>query len=160
MLTEGRKYNAEKALELGLVHDLAQSKEELIEKAIEWINSNPQVQQPWDTKAYRLPGGLPSSPKLAPILAIAPALIRKKTKGVFPAPELILATMVEGALVDFDTASRIESRHFVELVCSPISKNMINTFWYQLNSIKSGLGRPQDIAKRKSSKKLLFWVQG
>lgn len=151
-LTEGRKYNAEKALKLGLVHDLAQSKKVLMERAIEWINSNPQIQQPWDMKAYRMPGGLPSSPKLAHILAIAPALIRKKTKGVFPAPELILSTMVEGALVDFDTASRIESRHFVELVCSPISKNMINTFWYQLNLIKSGIGRPQEIDKKKFKK--------
>ncbi|MAD59992.1 MAG: 3-hydroxyacyl-CoA dehydrogenase, partial [Myxococcales bacterium] len=152
LLTEGKKYDAKSALELGLVHDVASSKSELIERAQAWIESHPQVQQPWDVKGYRIPGGSPTSPKLAPILAIAPALIRKKTKGVFPAPELILATMVEGALVDFDTASRIESRHFVELVCSPVTKNMINAFWYQLNEIKSGLGRPQNIAPKKFKK--------
>lgn len=152
LLTEGKKYDANKALELGLVHEVADSKIELLKRAQAWIESHPQVQQPWDIKGYRMPGGTPTSPKLAPILAIAPALIRKKTKGVFPAPELILATMVEGALVDFDTASRIESRHFVELVCSPITKNMVNAFWYQLNEIKSGLGRPDDLAQKKFKK--------
>ena len=152
LLTEGRKYNAEAALDLGLIHDVVSSKEKVLERAKAWIESNPQIQQPWDMKGYRMPGGLPSSPKVAPMLAIAPAMIRKKTKGVFPAPEMILSTMVEGALVDFDTACRIESRHFVELVCSPVAKSMINAFWYQLNEINSGVGRPQGIGRRQFKK--------
>lgn len=145
LLTEGRKFSAKEALSLGLIHEIVDSREMILDRAKAWISDHPQAQQVWDMKGYRMPGGLPTSPKVAPMLAIAPAMIRKKTKGVFPAPEAILSAMVEGALVDFDTASRIESRHFVALVCSPVAKNMINAFWYQLNEINSGMGRPQNV---------------
>ena len=152
LLTEGKKYTAEKALNIGLIHEIVDSSEDLLKKAIEWIHDHPQAEQLWDKKGYRLPGGSPASPKLAPLLAIAPAMVRKKTKGVYPAPEVILATMVEGALVDFETACRIESRYFVHLVCHPVAKNMISAFWYQLNEISSGVGRPKGQETRKFNK--------
>ena len=57
-----------------------------------------------------MPGGTPASPKIAGMLAVAPAMLAQKTRGLYPAPEAILAAMVEGALVDFDTALRIEAR--------------------------------------------------
>ena len=128
LLTEGRKYDAEQALKLNLIHEALPAGVDLYARALELIEANPKVSQPWDEKGYRLPGGAPSSPKVAPMLAVAPAMLHQKTKGVFPAPKAILCAMVEGALVDFDTACRIESRYFVELVCGQVSKNMINTF--------------------------------
>ena len=39
-----------------------------------------------------------------------------------PAPRAIMAAAVEGAQVDFDTASRIESRYFTELATGPIAR--------------------------------------
>ena len=70
-------------------------------------------EQPWDDKGYKMPGGTPSSPGLAAILPSFPALLRKQLKGApMPAPRAILDAAVEGAQVDFDTASRIESRYF------------------------------------------------
>src|SRR5690554_8022722 len=90
-----------------------------------------------------MPGGTPSNPKVAQMLAIAPAMLRAKTKGCYPAPEAIMSAAVEGAQVDFDTAQRIESRYFTQLVTSQIAKNMIGTFWFQLNDIKAGQSRPQ-----------------
>ena len=57
-----------------------------------------------------MPGGTPQSPKLAAFLPAFPALLRQQTKGaVYPAQRAILSAAVEGASVDFDTASRIES---------------------------------------------------
>jgi 3-hydroxyacyl-CoA dehydrogenase/enoyl-CoA hydratase/3-hydroxybutyryl-CoA epimerase len=116
------------------------------------MEANPEAKQPWDESGYRMPGGNPNSPKLAPILAGAPAMLRQKTKGVFPAPEAILSAMVEGALLSFEAACRVESRYFVQLVCSPVAKNMINTFWYQLNEVKAGVGRPAEIPLSKVNK--------
>ena len=55
-----------------------------------------------------MPGGTPSDPKIAAMLSVAPAMLRQKTRGLYPAPEVALAAMVEGAQVDFDTALRIE----------------------------------------------------
>lgn len=151
-LTEGKSFNPQKGMELGLIHQLADSAEEMIEKATAWILANPESAQPWDQKGYKIPGGTPSSPKVAGMLAATSAILKKQTKGVLPAPESILCTMVEGAQVDFDTASRIESRYFAELVSGKIAKNMINTFWFQLNEIKAGGGRPNGIAPRKFEK--------
>ena len=78
--------------------------------ALAWIDAHPDATQPWDRKDYRMPGGTPASPKIAAALAVAPAVLAQKTRGLYPATQAILAAMVEGALVDYDTAMRIEAR--------------------------------------------------
>ena len=83
---------------------------------------------------------------------VAPAMIRKESKGIYPAPAAILAAAVEGAQVDFETASRIESRYFASLGAGQISHNMINAFWTQLNQIKKGQSRPQNVPPQPSKK--------
>ena len=151
-LLEGQQFKPEKGLELGLINEVVESPEAMLTAAIDWIKQTPAATQPYDVKGYKVPGGLPTQPALARMLPIAPAMIRAKTKGTLPAPESILAVMVEGLQVDIDTAMRIESRYFVELVCSQVAKNMINTFWYQLNEIKAGAARPKNIERKKVQK--------
>lgn len=141
-LTEGKQFNAQAGRKSGLIDALASSTEHMLNMATEWILAHQRVCQPWDEKHYKLPGGAPSTPKVAQKLAVLPAMLRTKTKGVLPAPESIVAAMVEGAQVDFDTATRIESRYFVELACTQVAKNMINTFWFEFNQIKAGGSRP------------------
>src|SRR5690606_1135671 len=152
LLMEGKQFGVDKARSLGLIHDVADSADELLEKAMGWIKANPKSQQPFDVKGYKIPGGDPKTPAVAQVLAIAPAMLRDKTKGCYPAPEAIMAAAVEGAQVDVDTALTIESRYFTYLATSQISKNMIGTFWHGLNAIKSGASRPKDIAKWKATK--------
>jgi 3-hydroxyacyl-CoA dehydrogenase/enoyl-CoA hydratase/3-hydroxybutyryl-CoA epimerase len=60
--------------------------------------------------------------------------------------------MVEGAQVDFDTASRIESRYFANLATGQVAKNMIGAFWFQLNQINAGKSRPPDVPPQKTRK--------
>ncbi|SDY52831.1 3-hydroxyacyl-CoA dehydrogenase NAD-binding domain-containing protein [Acinetobacter kyonggiensis] len=151
-LMEGKQFGVDKAKSLGLIHDTAESEQELLDKAIAWIKANPISQQPFDVKGYKIPGGDPKTPAVAQMLAIAPAMLRDKTKGCYPAPEAIMAAAVEGAQVDVDTALTIESRYFTYLATSQISKNMIGTFWHGLNAIKSGASRPKDITKWKATK--------
>ncbi len=145
-LLEGKKVRPQQALQAGLVHELAADRDELLAKSRTWILANPNAKQPWDNKAYQIPGGTPSSPKVAQMLAIAPSILRSKTQGCFPAPEKILCAAVEGAQVDFDTAHLIETRYFTELVTGQVAKNMIGTFWFQLNEINAGSSRPQGFA--------------
>jgi len=144
-LMEGKQSNPEKALKAGLIHDIAEDSDDLMAKAKAWILENPKSQQPWDVKGYKLPGGAPSHPAVAQKLAIVPSILRQKTKGCYPAPEKILAAAVEGAQVGFDHACTIESRYFTELTTSQVAKNMIGTFWFQLNEIKAGGSRPNGI---------------
>ncbi len=145
-LLEGKKVRPQQALQAGLINALARDRDELLAKSRAWILANPVARQPWDSKAYQIPGGTPSDPKVAQMLAIAPSILRSKTHGCFPAPEKILCAAVEGAQVDFDTAHLIETRYFTELVTGQVAKNMIGTFWFQLNEINAGSSRPQGFA--------------
>ncbi|ARB26516.1 enoyl-CoA hydratase/isomerase family protein [Pseudomonas tolaasii] len=145
-LLEGKKVRPQQALQAGLVNELALSRDELLAKSRAWILANPEGKQPWDTKGFQIPGGAPSNPKVAQMLAIAPSILRSKTQGCFPAPEKILCAAVEGAQVDFDTAQLIETRYFTELVTGQVAKNMIGTFWFQLNEINAGGSRPKGFA--------------
>ena len=151
-LMEGKQFGVEKAKSLGLIQDTADSEQELMDKAIAWVKANPKSQQPFDVKGYKIPGGTPSSPQVAQVLAIAPAMLRDKTKGCYPAPEAIMSAAVEGAQVDVDTALTIESRYFTYLATGQVAKNMIGTFWHGLNAIKSGESRPKEPAKWQATK--------
>ena len=155
-ILESKLFPPREALELGLVHELVPDASALRPAALAWIEkhagSAAPAHYPWDDKNYKMPGGTPSNPKIAGMLSVAPAVLRQKTRGLYPAPEYALAAMVEGAQVDFDTALRIESRYLAKLIASPVAKNMINTFFFNMNAIKSGQSRPQDIPRWKPQK--------
>lgn len=151
-LMEGKQVNPERALKAGIIGELADDADDLMAKAKAWIKANPKAVQPWDVKGYKLPGGAPSHPALAQKLVIIPSILRQKSKGCYPAPECILSAAVEGAQVTFDSACTIESRYFTELATSQIAKNMIGTFWFQLNEVKAGGSRPDNIPKYKTKK--------
>jgi 3-hydroxyacyl-CoA dehydrogenase / enoyl-CoA hydratase / 3-hydroxybutyryl-CoA epimerase len=144
VLAKGQRHKPAAALEIGLVDELVGSREEAMERARAWIDSGPEPRQPWEAPGYRIPGGTPSSPKLAAVLPAFPANLRKQLKGApMPAPRNILAAAVEGAQVDVDTALRIESRYFIELVVGQVSKNMTKAFFFDMQTIGSGASRPQ-----------------
>ena len=142
-LGEGKKVAPSQALADGLIHELATDKNHLIEKAKAWIAANPTAIQPWDSRDYKMPGGAPNTPKVASVLPVAPAMLAKKTHNNYPAPLAIMCVAVEGALVDFDTATRIESRYFAHLASGKVAKNMIKVFWTQLNALNAGGSRPK-----------------
>ena len=151
-ILESKLFGPREALELGLVHELVADAGELRGKALAWIAANTTAVQPWDEKNYKMPGGALNSPAIAGALAVAPAMIKKTSRGLYPAPEYALAAMVEGAQVDFDTALRIESRYLARLIVSPVAKNMINTFFFNMNAIKSGQSRPKGVPRYKPAR--------
>ena len=151
-ILESKLFGPREALELGLVHELVTDAAQLRDKALAWIAANATAVQPWDEKNYKMPGGALNSPAIAGALAVAPAMIKKTSRGLYPAPEYALAAMVEGAQVDFDTALRIESRYLARLIVSPVAKNMINTFFFNMNAIKSGQSRPKGVPRYKPAR--------
>jgi len=151
-LMEGRLFGPREALELGLVQGLAGSADELRALALAWIAEHPDAVQPWDRGDYKMPGGTPANPKIAAALAVAPAMLAAKTQGLYPAPQAILETMVESALVDYDTATRIESRKLAKIMVGQNAKNMIGAFFFDLNAIKTGRSRPAGFARWKPAK--------
>src|SRR5699024_5958065 len=136
------KFKAADAKTLGLIDELAPTAE-LEARAKAWIKDNPEAAQPWDVKGFTIPGGSPSSPKPAAMRPGLPAMLRRQTKGApRPAPRAVLAAAVEGASVDIDTALSVESRYFVHLTHTPVAKNMIQAFFFDLGHINSGGSRP------------------
>ncbi|MFJ8673962.1 3-hydroxyacyl-CoA dehydrogenase NAD-binding domain-containing protein [Streptomyces sp. NPDC093589] len=153
VLLQGTQYNATRARDNGLIHEVAATPEELLARARAFVDEHPESQQPWDVKGYRIPGGTPAQPKFAANLPAFPANLKKQVNGApYPAPRNILAAAVEGSQVDFETAQTIEARYFVELVTGQISKNMIQAFFFDLQAVNSGANRPKDIASRKVEK--------
>ncbi|WP_030441609.1 3-hydroxyacyl-CoA dehydrogenase NAD-binding domain-containing protein [Actinoplanes subtropicus] len=143
-LLTGRRMRPQDAQENGLVDEIAATPAELITRAKDWIGKNPGAAQPWDRPGYRMPGGTPATPKLAAQLPAFAATLRKQLKGNrLPAPEAILATAVEGAQVDFETAQLIETRHLITLLTGRIAKNMMGALFFDLRAVNGGLARPR-----------------
>jgi len=145
IITQGEELTAAQALEVGLVNELATSREELIQKSRAWCLTHPKAAQPWDGPDFRIPGGDSKHPSIVQLLAIAPSMANAKAHGNYPAITHIMSCLFEGGLLDFDVACQVESRYFAACVMSQASKNMIGTLWHQLNSIKKGQSRPRDL---------------
>ena len=145
LLLQGQRVRPDKALEMGLISEVVSSPEELLPAAKAWIADNPEASQPWDVKGYKIPGGTPSTPKLAQNLPAFPSNLRKQLKGAnYPAPKAIMAVAVEGAQVDVDSAFAIEGRYFTNLAVGPVAKNMIQAFFFDLQSVSGPRGRAAD----------------
>jgi 3-hydroxyacyl-CoA dehydrogenase/enoyl-CoA hydratase/3-hydroxybutyryl-CoA epimerase len=160
LLLQGQRVRPQKGKEIGIVDELVATPEELIPAAKRWIDTTAggePVQQPWDVKGYKIPGGTPSTPALAQNLPAFPANLRKQLKGAnYPAPHHIMAAAVEGAQVDFDNASEIEGRYFVDLVTGQVAKNMIQAFFFDLQRATGDRGRPAEIETFKPSKMVVL----
>ncbi|MCX3059902.1 3-hydroxyacyl-CoA dehydrogenase NAD-binding domain-containing protein [Streptomyces beihaiensis] len=149
VLLQGTQYSPKRALENGLVHEVAATREEMLDKARAFIDAHPESHQPWDAPGYKIPGGTPASPKFAANLPAFPANLKKQLNGApYPAPRNILAAAVEGSQVDFETALTIEARYFTELVTGQTAKNMIQAFFFDLQAVNSGANRPKGVEPR------------
>jgi 3-hydroxyacyl-CoA dehydrogenase/enoyl-CoA hydratase/3-hydroxybutyryl-CoA epimerase len=146
LLTEGKQLRPEQALAAGLLHELADTPEQMLAQAKAWIAENPSSAQPFDAKGYTIPGG--TIREAGMMLAAVPAMLVKKTHGTMPAPEAIISVAVESMQVDVDTALRTETAYLAELAAGQVAKNMIGAFFFQLNEINGGGSRPKGPEKR------------
>ncbi len=148
-LSAGKKFKAEQALAKGWVDELVDSEEAMHASAKAWLLANPKACQPWDEKGFKIPAGAPNdkeiSRELAGLFYFGPVNVMNNTINNFPAPKAIMACVNDVASVDFDTAEKIEARYFMSLMTSQVAKNMIRTFFFQLNDINNGISRPKGI---------------
>ncbi len=153
VLVQGQRMKPAHAQSVGIVDDVVPA-DQVLAKAYDWIREyDGDAKQPWDREGYRMPGGTPSNPKLAAFLPAFPANLRKQLKGApYPAPRAILSAAVEGAEVDFETATRIESRYLVSLATGQIAKNMIQAFFFDLQAVNGGASRPDGVPAYRARK--------
>ena len=143
LILQGKELRATAALKAGLVDALAADAEDLRAQALRFIETHPKAKQPWDTKGSKIPGPQPDSPDARNMLMAASGMLRKKTAGVFQAPERALSAISEGLKLDIDTALDVEARYFVELALSDACKDMIRTLWFSRNAAMKHEGLPR-----------------
>ena len=147
VLSSGHRYTPTEAQEAGLVDALALNNEDMMDQAREWLLSTREGRRPWDIPQQTIPFGAATDPQIAALIRTLAAELTKQTYNNFHAPQAILNTLAEGSKVDFDTACRIESRYFTQLMLNEQSKNMMKVFWFDTNSIKAGANRPKGYGK-------------
>ncbi len=147
LISQGKQLVAPKALEAGLVHELAADEEGMAKKARAWLLANPDAQQPWEVPGYSIPGGGPEDEVTQGLTYFGPVNVMNQTKGNMTAPQVIIAAVIDTARVDYATAHKIEARYFQRLLLDQVSRNMMTTFFVQMNQLDAGASRPEGIAK-------------
>ena len=147
LISQGKQLVAQKALEKGLLHELAATEEEMAAKAKSWIRDNPEAKQPWEEPGYSIPGGGPDDEATQGLTYFGPVNVMNQTKGNMTAPQVIIAAVIDTARVDYATAHIIEARYFQRLLLDQVSRNMMTTFFVQMNQLDAGASRPDGIDK-------------
>ena len=144
-LLEGKLHSVAEAKALGLIDEVCSDP---MGRAKAWIlnASDQDLLKPWDARGYKMPGGAPYHPAGFMIFVGASAMVNGKTQGVYPAAKALLSAIYEGAQVPFDTALKIEARHFTSVLLDPSSSNMIRTLFINKGALEKGAARPAKIA--------------
>ncbi|CAM5512682.1 3-hydroxyacyl-CoA dehydrogenase NAD-binding domain-containing protein [Mycolicibacterium aubagnense] len=151
MLTSGKNLTAQKAKAMGLIHEIAEPAK-LIETAKAMIRNGLKPVAPWDEKGFKLPGGPVYSVAGANLWPPAIAILRRETYGNYPAAMAILKCAYEGLLVPFDTALKIETRYFTEILQTKEAAAMIRSLFVSLQELNKGARRPEGIPDTKFKK--------
>jgi 3-hydroxyacyl-CoA dehydrogenase/enoyl-CoA hydratase/3-hydroxybutyryl-CoA epimerase len=153
-LLEGKTPNPTKARAGGLIDEVV-APGALLTAAKDWARTAGEAAavKPWDQKGFKLPGGAPYTAPGFPVFLGAVAMTHGKSKGAYPAPKAMLSAVYEGALVDFDTALRIEARWFTSVLMNPSSEAMIRSLFIDKQALDKGAVRPKDVPDQ-SVKKL------
>ncbi len=151
MLLKGGNVHASKAKAQGLVTQVVPAAE-LISKAKELINNGLKAEQPWDVKGYKFPGGAVYSPAGFQLFPPANAIYRRETQDNYPGARAIMKCVYEGMLVPFDTALKIESRYFAEVLRSTEAAMMIRTIFMSMQELNKGARRPAGVERTEVKK--------
>ncbi len=145
-LLEGKMMSPAKAKSGGLIDDVVPA-DELLERAKAWVLESTEADavKPWDQKRFKLPGGAPYHPAGFMTFLGGVAMTHGKTQGAYPAAKAMLSAIYEGALVDFDTALRIEARWFVSVLMNPSSEAMIRSLFINKQALEKGASRPAGV---------------
>ncbi len=151
LMLQGKLLKANAAQQAGIIHDIAPA-DQLIERARAWLNHQPDAQQPWDKKGFRIPGGGPHDRGGSAVFVFSNAQLHKNTFGNYPAQQYIMSCVYEGLQVPIDAALRIEARYFTKILMDPRAHAMMRSLFLSTQALKKGARRPQNIAPQKTEK--------
>lgn len=148
-LLEGKLRSPADAQKAGLIDEVV-APDALLDAARAWVLAagDDDIVKPWDRRGFRFPGGAPYHPSGYMTFVGASAMVAGQTHDAFPAPRALLSAIYEGALVDFDTALRIEARWFTHILLNPSSSAMIRTLFIDKEALEKGANRPDQPAQQ------------
>ncbi|MEN3040090.1 MAG: 3-hydroxyacyl-CoA dehydrogenase NAD-binding domain-containing protein [Bacteroidia bacterium] len=131
LVLEGKRLRPREALQSGLIEELVLDQESLIERAIRWLESHPQAENPWHQKDFRLPGPSIQSEVGRSIFSAAIARLRERSYGHYPGLENALRAMYEGLQLPILQALQIESQYFARTLTTPTARAMVKTLFLE-----------------------------
>ncbi len=152
VLTTGKNLRAAKALAAGVVHEVVPAAD-VVSAAKQAIKDGKvPAKAPWDEKGFKAPGEQPGTGEWTQTFAGAGALLRKETKGNYPAPARIMASVYHGLQLPFDKALSFEGRQFTTLFLGKVSRAMIRTLWFGRNAANKLEKRPAGVPNTEFTK--------
>jgi len=152
LILQSTNVNAEKALKLHIVHELAPS-DKLVARAKAWVKESGDPLQPWDKKGYKVPGGAGAmTPANAQNFMVGTALLSGKTQHKYPAPIAAMSAIYEGCITPIDTGIEIESQYFAKLLTGPVARNMMRTLFVNKGAADKLSRRPEGVEKSQVKK--------
>ncbi|AXI48745.1 3-hydroxyacyl-CoA dehydrogenase [Sulfitobacter sp. SK012] len=150
-LLEGKLVSPDAALRAGIIDEVS---DDPMAAAHAWVLSakDADLVKPWDAKGYKMPGGMPYHPAGFMTFVGASAMVNGKTQGVYPAAKALLSAVYEGAMVDFDTALKIEARWFTHILMDPSSAAMIRSLFLNKEALEKGAVRPAGVPDQRVKK--------
>ena len=128
MICSGEPAKAQRAREIGLVWDVVPS-ERMIEEALRLLAWSGESEEWKNIRVKKQhPVGLTEEQHQF-TFGVAKAQILAKTKGQFPAPLAALDAIAKGCNLTLEEGLKVETEHFLPLVGSTISRNLIAIFF-------------------------------
>jgi 3-hydroxyacyl-CoA dehydrogenase/enoyl-CoA hydratase/3-hydroxybutyryl-CoA epimerase len=147
LMLSGESVGPDVALRMGIVNEIA-APDEIVARAVAWLQTQPLALQPWDVKGFKLPGGAGClAPHAAESFQAGTSRIAAATQRNYPAPLAIASAVFEGTQVPIDLGLQIESKYFAKLILDPVARNLMRTMFINKGAAAKLTGRPAGIPK-------------
>jgi len=150
-LFRGEQLRVSKAKDMKLIDEVVPA-DKLIESAKTWIKNGGKGVQPWDIEGFKLPSGPVFSKGGMMTWPPANAIYRRETYDNYPAVKAILKCVFEGLQLPMDSALKVESRYFANILRSKEARAMIRSLFVSMQELNKGARRPANVPVKKISK--------
>lgn len=151
ILIRGEIMNLARANALKLI-DRIVAAPDLIKAAKDWIKGGGAPVAPWDQKEFNAPAGPVYSKASQMAFRAANANCRRETYDNYPAARAAMSCVYEGLQLPMDTALRVESRYYANLLRSKATQTMIRTQVRSIRELEEGRHHPQNVPPTKVNK--------
>ena len=152
IILQGKSIKPKKALELGIVSELAPV-DELVGCAKTWLLETGDPIAPWDKKGFKVPGGAGAlTPKNAQTFMVGTSQLAKTTQHNYPAPIAAISAVYEGCITPIDTGLGIESQYFGQLLSGVVARNMMRSLFVNKGAADKLVRRPEGVEESRVTK--------